>query len=168
MLSNQTNLSHSTFTAKWVQVSETTAIWVLSGRKKQKSKGYQVRWPQEQVIQKDRQWGGYPLHIIYDKEASWSLCKFLCGLYNSNLTWSIFLIHSIDGGSTVIQRRVDGSVDFDQTWDKYEKGFGDLESEYFFFLCVKFKICHFYHLPKPYTIWICSFFPYFNKLLNNP
>lgn len=42
------------------------------------------------------------------------------------------VIRSIDGGSTVIQRRVDDS-DFDQTWDKYEKGFGDLESEYFFF-----------------------------------
>ncbi|KAI3368557.1 hypothetical protein L3Q82_025568 [Scortum barcoo] len=34
------------------------------------------------------------------------------------------------GGSTVIQRRVEGSVDFDQTWEKYEKGFGDLEKDY--------------------------------------
>lgn len=52
----------------------------------------------------------------------------------------MFLTHYIDGGSTVIQRRVDGSVDFDQTLNKYEKGFGDLESEYY------------YHLPKPYAI----------------
>lgn len=50
------------------------------------------------------------------------------------------LIISIDGGATVIQRRVDGSVEFHQTWKKYEQGFGDLESEYF------------NHLPKPYTI----------------
>ncbi|XP_077573995.1 angiopoietin-related protein 3 [Stigmatopora nigra] len=35
-----------------------------------------------------------------------------------------------DGGSTVIQRRVDGSVDFDQTWEKYEKGFGELEKDF--------------------------------------
>ncbi|XP_051929414.1 angiopoietin-related protein 3 [Hippocampus zosterae] len=35
-----------------------------------------------------------------------------------------------DGGSTVIQRRIDGSVDFDQTWEKYEKGFGDLEKDF--------------------------------------
>ncbi|KAM9474694.1 angiopoietin-related protein 3 [Salvelinus alpinus] len=34
------------------------------------------------------------------------------------------------GGSTVIQRREEGSVDFDQTWEKYEKGFGDLEREF--------------------------------------
>lgn len=52
----------------------------------------------------------------------------------------MFLINTTDGGSTVIQRRVDGSVDFDQTWNKYEQGFGDLESKYF------------YHLPKPYLL----------------
>lgn len=31
--------------------------------------------------------------------------------------------------ATVIQRRVDGAIDFDQTWDKYELGFGNLESK---------------------------------------
>ncbi|XP_057697210.1 angiopoietin-related protein 3 [Corythoichthys intestinalis] len=35
-----------------------------------------------------------------------------------------------DGGLTVIQRRVDGSVDFDQTWEKYENGFGELENDF--------------------------------------
>ncbi|XP_018552153.1 angiopoietin-related protein 3 [Lates calcarifer] len=35
-----------------------------------------------------------------------------------------------DGGSTVIQQRIDGSVDFDQTWEKYEKGFGELEKDF--------------------------------------
>nr|XP_019953953.1 PREDICTED: angiopoietin-related protein 3 isoform X2 [Paralichthys olivaceus] len=35
-----------------------------------------------------------------------------------------------DGGSTVIQHRIDGSVDFDQTWEKYEGGFGDLEKDF--------------------------------------
>lgn len=37
---------------------------------------------------------------------------------------------SADGGLTVIQHRVDGSVDFDQSWEKYEIGFGDLESKW--------------------------------------
>uniref|UniRef100_A0A8C8E254 Angiopoietin-like 3 n=1 Tax=Oryzias sinensis TaxID=183150 RepID=A0A8C8E254_9TELE len=35
-----------------------------------------------------------------------------------------------DGSLTVIQRRLDGSVDFDESWDKYEKGFGDLEKDF--------------------------------------
>lgn len=45
-----------------------------------------------------------------------------------------YIPFSIDGGSTVIQRRVDGSVEFDQSWEKYELGFGDLQSKYFCFL----------------------------------
>ncbi|KAG9351023.1 hypothetical protein JZ751_024912 [Albula glossodonta] len=34
------------------------------------------------------------------------------------------------GASMVIQRRQDGSVDFDQIWEKYENGFGDLEGDF--------------------------------------
>ncbi|KAM3605169.1 uncharacterized protein V6R79_021695 [Siganus canaliculatus] len=37
---------------------------------------------------------------------------------------------SNDQGVTVIQRRKDGSVNFDQTWDKYENGFGDFQGEF--------------------------------------
>uniref|UniRef100_A0A1A8R9N8 Angiopoietin-like 3 n=1 Tax=Nothobranchius rachovii TaxID=451742 RepID=A0A1A8R9N8_9TELE len=33
-------------------------------------------------------------------------------------------------GSTVIQRRTDGSVDFDKTWEMYEKGFGVMEKDF--------------------------------------
>lgn len=60
----------------------------------------------------------------------------------------MLVTNSTDEGSTVIQRRVDGSVDFDQTWNKYEQGFGDLESKYFF------------HLPKHSTRGIGPFFPH--------
>ncbi|XP_031139884.1 angiopoietin-related protein 3 [Sander lucioperca] len=48
---------------------------------------------------------------------------------NQSEPFNVYCEMSSDGGSTVIQRRVDDS-DFDQTWDKYEKGFGDLEKDF--------------------------------------
>uniref|UniRef100_A0A3Q2NP49 Angiopoietin-like 3 n=1 Tax=Fundulus heteroclitus TaxID=8078 RepID=A0A3Q2NP49_FUNHE len=44
-----------------------------------------------------------------------------------------FYVHceiSSDQGLTVIQHRADSTVDFDQSWEMYEKGFGDLEKDF--------------------------------------
>lgn len=42
---------------------------------------------------------------------------------------SFFIFCILDHGETVIQRRMGGLVNFDQTWETYENGFGDLQGE---------------------------------------
>ncbi|KAM3842795.1 angiopoietin-related protein 3-like [Diretmus argenteus] len=49
---------------------------------------------------------------------------------NRSEPFMVFCDMSKDGGATVIQRRKDGSVNFDQTWEKYENGFGDFQGEF--------------------------------------
>ncbi|XP_048831844.1 angiopoietin-related protein 3 [Brienomyrus brachyistius] len=49
---------------------------------------------------------------------------------NQSEPFNVYCDIAADGGVTVIQRRQDGSVDFDQTWEKYENGFGDLKGEF--------------------------------------
>ncbi|XP_010870660.2 angiopoietin-related protein 3 [Esox lucius] len=49
---------------------------------------------------------------------------------NRSQPFYVYCELTLGGGSTVIQRREDGSVDFDQSWEKYENGFGDLDKEF--------------------------------------
>ncbi|KAM6948237.1 angiopoietin-related protein 3-like [Aplochiton taeniatus] len=49
---------------------------------------------------------------------------------NQSEPFMVYCDMNSDGGLTVIQRRKDGSVNFDQTWEKYENGFGDLRGEF--------------------------------------
>ncbi|XP_068196197.1 angiopoietin-related protein 4 [Antennarius striatus] len=44
--------------------------------------------------------------------------------------FKVFCEMTADGGWTVIQTRQDGSVDFDQLWEAYKKGFGGLNGNF--------------------------------------
>ncbi|NXC43210.1 ANGL3 protein, partial [Penelope pileata] len=49
---------------------------------------------------------------------------------NSSEAFDVYCEMKFGTSWTVIQNRVDGSLDFNQTWDAYAKGFGDLNEEF--------------------------------------
>ncbi|XP_053325524.1 angiopoietin-related protein 3 [Spea bombifrons] len=49
---------------------------------------------------------------------------------NGTAGFEVYCELTPDNAWTVIQRRVDGSVDFNQTWQEYANGFGDLTGEF--------------------------------------
>ena len=70
------------------------------------------------------------LHSFTAPPAVYQL-KHLCGGQWS--TTSVFCdTQTADGGWTVIQRRRHGSVDFNRPWSDYEKGFGDLNGDFWY------------------------------------
>lgn len=57
-------------------------------------------------------------------------------------------------GWTVIQQRLDGSVDFYKYWDDYVTGFGDLDGEYW----IGLSATYFFHITlKLRVMYSCSF-----------
>ncbi|XP_006126821.2 angiopoietin-related protein 3 [Pelodiscus sinensis] len=49
---------------------------------------------------------------------------------NGSEAFNVFCEVKTDSSWTVIQNRVDGSLDFNQTWESYTNGFGDLNGEF--------------------------------------
>ncbi|XP_030630297.1 angiopoietin-related protein 3 isoform X2 [Chanos chanos] len=60
--------------------------------------------------------------------------KTVSGVYaiqpNQSEPFLVYCDFTKDGAFTVIQRRQDGSVDFNQSWENYENGFGDFQSDF--------------------------------------
>ncbi|KFV52812.1 Angiopoietin-related protein 3, partial [Gavia stellata] len=49
---------------------------------------------------------------------------------NGSEAFNVYCEMKLGSSWTVIQKRVDGSLDFNQTWDAYANGFGDLNEEF--------------------------------------
>ena len=68
---------------------------------------------------------------FFTKPSGVYLMQCFCG--GKWITGDVFCdTTTVDGGWTVIQRRVDGSVDFNRPWMDYEKGFGYLNGEFWY------------------------------------
>lgn len=56
-------------------------------------------------------------------------------------------------------------MDFDQTWEKYEKGFGDLESEYTLWFKFLNKIFYFLELTEKMTVFTRNKHSFFTNVM---
>ena len=74
---------------------------------------------------------GYNDLHSFTKPSAVQQMRYLCG--DNWINIDVFCdTETADGGWIVIQRRVDGSVDFNRPWSDYEKGFGDLNGEFWY------------------------------------
>ena len=83
---------------------------------------------------------------FHDCSHAWSKGQRESGVYAIKLTaasqpFDVFCRMTSTGGFTVIQRRMDGSVNFDRTWNEYKNGFGSLEVCFNPMKCVLVYIC---------------------------
>ncbi|XP_026511577.1 angiopoietin-related protein 3 isoform X3 [Terrapene carolina triunguis] len=61
---------------------------------------------------------------------------------NGSEAFNVYCEMKSDSSWTVIQNRVDGSLDFNQTWESYANGFGDLKGEFWLGLAKLYSIAN--------------------------
>ncbi|XP_023960641.2 angiopoietin-related protein 3 isoform X1 [Chrysemys picta bellii] len=61
---------------------------------------------------------------------------------NGSEAFNVYCEMQSDSSWTVIQNRVDGSLDFNQTWESYANGFGDLKGEFWLGLAKLYSIAN--------------------------
>uniref|UniRef100_A0A8B9LJC7 Fibrinogen C-terminal domain-containing protein n=1 Tax=Astyanax mexicanus TaxID=7994 RepID=A0A8B9LJC7_ASTMX len=88
--------------------------------------------------------GSFSSDFPKDCGEAFSMGENASGLYaikpNQSEAFLVLCEFTEDGAFTVIQRRQDGSVDFNQPWQSYEDGFGDFRSEFWLGLRKIFSI----------------------------
>ena len=69
------------------------------------------------------------VNVLHSPSAVYQLQNLCGGKWRTSVVCDT---QTADGGWTVIQRRKDGSVDFNRPWSDYENGFGDLNGEFWY------------------------------------
>lgn len=78
--------------------------------------------------------GDSPIDMAVDCHELFLQGESTSGVYTiqpiNSQPFEVYCQMTSEGGWTVIQRRQDGSLDFDQLWQAYQNGFGKLEGEF--------------------------------------
>jgi len=64
------------------------------------------------------------------------------------MEFDVYCEFDSEHGWTVIQRRLDGSVDFYRSWDNYVAGFGNLRGEYWLGWFQKYNVTFFHFISS--------------------
>ncbi|KAK6302460.1 hypothetical protein J4Q44_G00268150 [Coregonus suidteri] len=92
------------------------------------------RKPEEAVQNGSIEQRDSPIEMASDCHELFLRGETASGVYNiqplNSQSFEVFCEMTAEGGWTVIQRRQDGSVDFDQLWQAYQSGFGSLNGEF--------------------------------------
>ncbi|XP_010892446.1 angiopoietin-related protein 4 [Esox lucius] len=92
------------------------------------------RKPEEAVQNSSIEQRDSPIEMASDCHELFLRGETTSGVYTirplNSQSFEVFCEMTAEGGWTVIQRRQDGSVDFDQLWQAYRSGFGSLNGEF--------------------------------------